>query len=53
METMLGVVIALLTLCCGCFRAGYVLGKDIGSKADKKVQKNRRLLQSWLLFLSK
>lgn len=39
METMLGVVIALLTLCCGCFRAGYVLGKDIGSKQTKKCKK--------------
>ena len=36
METMIGIVIALLTLCGGCFRAGYALGKEIASKADRK-----------------
>ena len=39
MESIIGIVIALLTLCGGCFKAGYTLGKDIAAKADKKTQK--------------
>lgn len=36
---IIGLVIALLTLCGGCFITGYNLGKDISAKADKKNAK--------------
>ena len=36
---IISVVIALFTLCGGCFMAGYNIGKDISAKADKKYTK--------------
>lgn len=36
---IISVVVALLTLCGGCFTAGYNLGKDISEKSDKKSAK--------------